>query len=415
MPELDLRESSLRRDRITRQRLDRVIPAVMEESEIECWILVSREYAEDPVAQTMLPATWLSSRRRTILVFLREGSDVRRAAISRYEVDGLFPSAWNRSSEPDQWRALRSIVADGSPASIAVSGSESFAHADGLTATEKAQLLDALGSELAERVVPGEELAVRWLQTRIPEERPILEEACSHAHDILRRALSREAVTPSVTTTEDLEWWLRDQVQLLGCPVWFHPSASVQRSGADLRGSFANATKAVTIEPGDLVHIDFGILWDHLCTDQQQHGYVLEPGQTSVPEGLQAALSSGNRLQDILLASFEDGRTGNDVLATALDAGRRAGLDPVIYTHPIGYHGHGAGPVIGLWDQQEGVPDGGDVRIFGPSAWSIELMNRSEVPEWGEEKVSIMLEEEAWYEDGLADWVDGRQTEIWAI
>lgn len=411
---LDLRSSAARRDQMTRRRLDRIVPSIMAEEDIDCWILVSREYAEDPVAQTMLPATWMSSRRRTILVFIAGPDGVRRHAVTRYEVDGLFPSAWDPEADGDQWQALARLVGDARPERIAVSKSQNFAHGDGLTATEHADLLSALGPQLAERVVSGEALAVRWLQTRLPEERPVLEKACSTAHGILRRALSSEAITPGTTTTNDLEWWLRDEVQRHGTTVWFHPTASVQRRGADLRGSFASKPGDIVIEPGDLVHIDFGLIWDHLCTDQQQHGYVLGPGEGMPPQGLIAAMRNANQLQKILIGHFAEGRTGNEVLSATLDDARSSGLEAMVYTHPIGYHGHGAGPTIGLWDQQDGVAGPGDIALFGPSAWSIELLNRSYVPEW-ESSVAIMLEEEAWFEDGRVNWVDGRQKEIWTI
>jgi Xaa-Pro aminopeptidase len=414
-PMLNLRDSSHRRDAITKRRLDQLIAPLMSDADVDAWVLISREYAEDPVAQTMLPATWMSSRRRTILVFVNEGADVIRKAITRYEVDGLFEAGWDPEAEPDQWAALARYLTEVDPERIAVSTSTSFAHADGLTHTELELFEKAVGPELAPRFVSGEALAVGWLQTRIPEERAIFEEACSQAHQILRRALSPEAVKPGETTTRDLEWWLRWEVQSLGCPVWFHPSASLQRPGVDLRGSFALATRDQPIEPGDLIHIDFGIVWDHLCTDQQQHGYVLKPGEVEVPDGLANAMEKTNRLQDVVTSEFAVGRTGNEVLAAALSEARGSGLSPVIYTHPIGYHGHGAGPTIGLWDQQDGVAGSGDVKLSAPSAWSIELMNRAPVPEWGGFEVAIMLEEDAWFEDGKVEFLDGRQTGIWVI
>ncbi|MEX2132758.1 MAG: M24 family metallopeptidase [Acidimicrobiia bacterium] len=411
---INLEESASRRDALTVARLDRLIPSLMDDAGIDCWILISREYAEDPVVETMLPAKWMSSRRRTILLFLRDRDGYAREAVTRYEVDGLFPTTWDPGVEPDQWAVLARRISEARPESIAVNTSTDFAHADGLTATEQGRLLDALGPEFAGRIVSGEALAVRWLQTRLPEERRVLEEACAVAHGILQRALSPEAIDLGSTTTGDLEWWLRAEVQKLGTRVWFHPSVSVQRNGRDMRGSFASATRPTVIEPGDLVHIDFGLVGDHLCTDQQQHGYVLERPGARVPEGLREAMYKANQVQDILLERFVDGASGNEILARTLAETRAAGLDAMIYSHPIGYHGHGAGATIGLWDQQDGVPGSGDVDVFGPSAWSIELMNRAHVPEW-DGTVAIMLEEEAWFEDGAAAWVDGRQTEIWAI
>lgn len=413
---LDLRVSADRRDETTRRRLDVIVPRLMDAAGVDCWVLVSREYADDPVAMTMLPATWMSSRRRTFLVFFRLGEPVERLAVSRYEIEGLFPAVWDLEREPDQWRALASLIRERDPERIAINTSSDFAHGDGLTLSEHKALVEALGQDLAARIVSTDDLSVGWLETRLPEERSTFAEACNISHDVLRRALSTEAVVPGRTTTFDLEWWLRAAVQALGTEVWFHPTASVQRREGDLRGSFSTRPEPVTIVPGDLLHIDFGIVWHGICTDQQQHGYVVVGGaESSVPEGLAAAMVNANRLQDILMGNFEVGRTGNEVLQSSLDLATYEAILGRIYTHPIGLHGHGAGPTIGLWDQQGGVPGAGDRVLAADTAWSIELMAESRVAEWDDHPVRIMLEEDAWFDGETCEFLDGRQNEIWLI
>ena len=387
----------------------------MDQVDIDCWVLISREYSDDPVVLTMLPATWTTSRRRTILVFFRTSDGVDRCAVSRYQVEGLFPARWDVDAEPDQMKALAGLIKERDPRHIAVNTSTHFAHGDGLTKTEHQALVAALGADLSTRLVPGDDLSVGWLETRLPEERSTVAEACATAHGLLRRALSPEVIGAGHTTTHDVEWWLRDAVQDLGTHVWFHPTVSAQRHSGDLRGSFASHPEPVTIEPGDLVHIDFGIVWHGLCTDQQQHGYVLKDSEVEVPEGLTAALATANRLQDILLGNFELGRTGNDVLSTTLDLATYEAILGKVYTHPIGFHGHGAGPTIGLWDRQDGIPGEGDRRLVADTAWSIELMAESPVPEWDNNPVRIMLEENAWFDGVRPEFLDGRQTEIWPI
>ncbi|MGA7281199.1 MAG: Xaa-Pro aminopeptidase, partial [Acidimicrobiia bacterium] len=208
MTRLHLRQAAEDRDALTRRRLDLLVPRIMEEADVDCWVLVSREYADDPVVMSMLPATWMSSRRRTILVFAREGDRTMRFSISRYQIDDLFESRWDPGRQPDQWRALANAIRQIDPATIAVDTSVSFAHADGLTASEREGLVGALGPDLSDRLVSGEGLAVAWLERRLPEERAIGEEACALAHGLLRRALSNEAVHPGETTTADLAWWL---------------------------------------------------------------------------------------------------------------------------------------------------------------------------------------------------------------
>jgi Xaa-Pro aminopeptidase len=386
---------------------------LMQRHAIDAWVLVAREYNEDPVVSTMMPATWLSARRRTILVFTDQGA--ARSAVSRYAVGDRFPAVWDREAEPDQWRALAGLLERSDPAQIALNTSQTYALADGLSHTEHEALVAALPQRLRSRIVSAEPLAIGWLETRIPSEVTALAEACAIAHDIVRRGLSREAVTPGVTSTRDLEWWLRQTVHDAGFATWFHPAASVQRRGGAERTGFASRPGDDVIQTGDLVHVDFGIVHRGMHTDQQQHAYVLAPGETSTPAGLLAGVRDANRAQDLLMAEMIVGRTGNEILRATRAACADAGLDATIYTHAIGVHGHAAGPTIGLWDQQGGVPGAGDDPIHPETAYSIELSVAATVPEWGGQVVRFMLEEDALHDGTTVRFLDGRQTEPWVI
>ncbi len=401
-------------DRVLLERLDSVVPLIMDRAGIDCWVLVAREYNEDPVVATMLPSTWINARRRTILVFTDSGRT--RAAIARYGVGDAFPAAWDPESEPDQWARLAAYLAEHSPQRIGLSRSEAFALADGLSATEHAALAAALSPELAMRLVPAESLAIGWLETRTATERDLHAAACAIAHAILREALSPAVITPKSTTTADVEWWLRQRVADLNLGTWFHPTVSVQRARPyDDRKSFAMAPGDTVIEPGDLVHIDFGIAYLGLHTDQQQHAYVLRPGETAAPPGINTGMTAANLAQDLVMREFRTGRTGNEVLAAARAAAATAGLDATIYSHPIGLHGHAAGPTIGLWDQQGGVPGQGDYPVFPDTSYSIELSVVVPVAEWDGSPVRFMLEEDAFFDGAACNFLDGRQTDVWLI
>ena len=113
-------------------------------------------------------------------------------------------------------------------------------------------------------------------------------------------------------------------------------------------------------------------------------------GETAPPAGLTAGMVAGNRMQDLLMAEFVTGRTGNEILAASLAAAAAESIDALVYTHPIGLHGHAAGPTIGLWDQQAGVPGQGDYPLFPTTAHSIELSVEVAVPEWDGQAVFIM-------------------------
>jgi Xaa-Pro aminopeptidase len=388
----------------------------MDRAGLDAWVVAGREYDEDPVLRTMLPATWLdTARRRTILLFLRAEGGIRRMAVARYDVGDAFPSAWDPETQPDQWSRLADLLAEAGPARIGVNQSAVFALGDGLSASEREALVEHLGPALAARLVPAEAAAIGWLETRLPEEREAMAEACRASHGYLRRALSPEVVIPGATTTADVEWWLREAVHAGGFGSWFHPTCTVQRGGGAARDSFAGKPGETVIGPGDLVHVDFGIVADGYHTDQQQHAYVLLPGETRAPDGLVAGMALANRLQDLLMDELAAGRSGNEVLAATRAAAVAEGLDGLVYTHPIGLHGHAAGPTIGLWDNQVAVDGQGDYRVWPSTAYSIELQARAAVPEWDGQVVQFMLEEDAWFDGAGCTFLDGRQTEPWLI
>ncbi|TNF86678.1 MAG: aminopeptidase P family protein [Gammaproteobacteria bacterium] len=390
-------------------RVQNVLPALMRREGIDLWLIIGREYNEDPVLKTMLPATWLSARRRTMLLIHDPGSDqpLETLAVARYNVGNVFSQAWDPEEEPDQWRRLADLIKERDPAQIGINLSEDFALADGLPHTEHRLLVDALAPDYAARLVSAEALAIGWLETRTPREMVVYQQICAIAHRIIAEGFSEAVIQPGVTTVSDVQWWYRERVRGLKLTSWFHPTVAIQRPDA-------TDTPPTVIRPGDLLHVDFGITYLRLNTDTQQHAYVLKPGETMAPEALRKALASGNRLQDILTANFISGRTGNEILAAARAQALDEGINPSIYTHPIGYHGHAAGPTIGLWDQQDGVPGKGDYPLYPNTAHSIELAAILELPGWSG-PMRIKLEEDAFFDGKSVRYIDGRQTVLHLI
>lgn len=400
-------------------KLSHYLPDMMERQGIDMWVLISREYNEDPVLRTMLPSTWLSARRRTILVLFNpgEGKPLQRFAVARYAVDTLFAKAWDKESQPNQWQRLVELIETLSPKRIAINKSEHFALADGMTATEYLAFMEVLPSELQAKVTSAEKLAINWLETRTELEMQYYPTLIKIGHDIIAQALSNQVVTVGETTTDDIAWWFRDKSKSIGLENWFHPSVSIQRASPekfDHLTAFSKRASPQTILPGDLIHIDFGLTYLRLNSDQQQHAYVLREGESEAPEYLQKALYNANRLQDIFTGNFAVGRTGNEVLAISRQQAIKEGIKPSIYTHPLGYHGHAAGTTLGMWDSQGGVPVQGDYPLQPNTAYSIELNAATFVPEWGKE-VRIMLEENAFFDGKTVSYMDGRQTSFHLI
>ncbi|MDY7096894.1 MAG: M24 family metallopeptidase [Pseudomonadota bacterium] len=410
-PILPLRQRADVIDRILAERLDTVIPQIMREEGVDFWLLMSREYFEDPVTASMLDAKSMSARRRTILIFHDpgEGQPVERLTVSRYGLAGLFEPSWDPEEQPDQWQAVADIIAERDPSRIAINYSDLKAFGDGMTLSQYRAMTAKLAPEYRERIVSGETLSVRWLETRIPAEMELYPGIVRIAHAVIGEALSRKVITPGESTCADVQWWYRERLKELGLKPWFHPSIGIQREGEEgiLRGD-------TVIQPGDLIWTDFGITYLRLNTDTQHLAYVLKPGETQVPAGLAAGLANSNRVQDILTANFEAGLSGNEVLAKSRAQAIAAGLEPSIYTHPIGAHGHGAGPAIGFWDNQQADPRGsGTVRAN--TAWSIELTSYAAVPEWGGQRIDFRTEEDAYFDGKTVRYLDGRQTQITVI
>jgi Xaa-Pro aminopeptidase len=416
---LTVREQATVIDQWMAERVQTVLPEVMRRSGIDMWIIISREYNEDPVIKTMLPATWHAARRTTILVAYDPGAGkpLETFGISRYNTGDQFKTAWNPEKEPDQWKALADMIVSKNPKKIGVNKSATFGLADGISATDYEKLLAALPKKLHERVVSAENVAVGWLETRTPSEMVVYQQIVRMAHQIIAEGFSEQVIQPGITTTDDVVWWFRQRIVELGLTTWFHPTVSIQRKDPEsfehLR-AFSERPALQVIQPGDLLHVDFGITYLRLNTDTQQHAYVLKPGEADVPDFLKDAFKKGNRVQDILTGHFKTGRTGNEILKATLDQCKTEGLKGVIYTHPLGFHGHAAGPTVGLWDQQGGVPGGGDYPLYPNTVHSIELNVSVYLEAWGKE-IRIMLEEDAFFDGSTVRYIDGRQREIMAI
>jgi len=410
---LPLRDQTAVRNRWLRQRLDEVLPELMQREGFDMWIVIASEYNEDPVILTLLPQPDMTARRRTILVFsLNQDGSLDKFTLHRYGFGDFYQQGWDPDTDEKQYASLARIVRERDPKTIGINVSADFAFGDGLTHSEYGNLAAALGNRYMARTKGAERLCIGWLERRIPPELVVYPGIVEIGHAIIAEAFSNRTIQPGITTTDDVIWWMRQKMLALGLQAWFQPDIDIQAPG-QLYDKKDNPRKLIL--PGDLLHCDMGFYYLGLATDQQQHAYILRPDETDAPDGLKAALADGNRLQEILLAAMEIGRTGNEVLRVALEQARAEGLNPSIYSHPLGYHGHAAGPLIGLWDQQEGVPGRGDYELFDETCYSIELNIKKTVPEWGGQEVRIAQEEDAVLTGGQVRWLSGRQTEFYLI
>ena len=414
-----LREQDAIRQEWLKLRLERVLPTLMRRHGIQMWLVINREYNEDPVFRSLVSPSVMAARRRTILVFFDRGGEkgIERLALGGGTNGGLYEmyrdpdNAGREIMGGSQWQTLRKIIEQRQPSTIGINVSHTHAFSDGLSSGEREQLESALGPWTS-KLVRAENLPHEYISVRLPEMEPHYVAMMKIVHALIARAFSNEVITPGKTTTKDVEWWLRQSVNDQGLGEWFPPTVSVQRPERQATQFAATVRpEATVIERGDHLHVDFGIHAMGLATDTQHVGYVLKEAETDVPAGLQKALVHSNRMQDIAFAEMRPGRTGNEVLAAMLAQMKKEGIDGTMYSHPVNDYGHGAGPLIGLWDRQEGVPGRGDVLLL-PNTWfSIELQATTAVPEWSGQRVRSAQEEDAILgPEGNMRWVLSRQT-----
>ncbi len=413
-----LREQAAIQQAWVTARLERVLPTLMRRHGVAMWLVVCREYNEDPVFFSMVAPTTFAARRRTIYVFFDRGEKhgVERLALGGSSQGGLYtvyrdPEVENRELwGQGQWALLRKLIEERNPATIAVNISRNHAFGDGLSAGEREALEDALGPKWVARFVRAENLPLEYISIRLPEMLPRYRTLMATVHHLISRAFSNEVVKPGVTTNSDVVWWLRQQLNDRGYATWFHPTVRVQRQGIKPDSPIAQ-TDNVVIERGDVLHVDFGLTALGLATDTQHMGYVLRAGEKEPPPGIRKALENANQLQDLLMERMRPGRSGNEILNDTLAAMKQAGINGAVYTHPIGDHGHGAGPLVGLWDRQQGVPGRGDVLVMPDTWFSIELSAPTAVPEWGGQELWVGQEEDAALVGEKIEWVLRRQTQ----
>lgn len=410
---LSLKDRATLIEKIQKDRLDNLLPELMSKNGIDMWIIITREYNEDPIIKTLLPPTWLNARRRTILVFSFDESTKKTesVAISRYNFGKNIKSIWDKEKNPNQMLALKDYIDKVNPKKIGLNYSENFALIDGISKSDYELFYSSISNDIKQRIVSAENLGIQWIETRTKLEKEIYKDLVSITQNIINEAFSNKVIVPGKTTTDDVVWWMREKVLELKLKTWFHPTVDVQRNEQSDLYAFDGKSKYDIIQPGDLVHCDFGISYLTLNTDCQQIAYVLKSDEKEAPEFLTKALKDANKLQDILTSEFELDKTGNEILLNSLKIAKVKGLDPQIYTHPLGTFGHSAGTTIGMWDSQEGVPIKGDVLMKYNTVYAIELNNKSFIKDWNKE-VRIMLEEAGLFEENGFKYINGRQEEI---
>lgn len=416
MPKLlSLREQMNVRETWLKKRFDTILLPMMRKHGISMWIVTNEEFHTDPVTESIVPPIPIVGRR-DFFIFADNGATLEKFAVVRYEEERLKNFYTLISPLRDKTaETIRKIVSERNPKTIALNMGGGRGQSDGITHNAYKFLAETLGKEYESRFVSGGKFITDFLDTRIPEELEHYRTAVLVTDILTRRAFSNEVITPGKTTVGDVRWWLLQQVNNLGLTVWFQPDLRVQRFSKTNETSqqfLAVADESVVLQRGDLIHVDFGLNYMGLSTDWQKHAYILREGEKDAPEGLKNALKNTNRLQDALFNVARAGMTGAEVYDATMVQMKKENINAMIYSHPIGTQGHGLGASI---DFRRATIGGAEELLRLGSYTSIELNTSTKIPEWKDQTVTIMAEDDAFMTAKGFEFFRPRQTAFYLI
>jgi Xaa-Pro aminopeptidase len=406
--QMDVREAWLKK------RLDTLLLPMMRKHGIAMWMVVNEEFNSDPATEYIVPPIPMVGSR-DFFIFADTGDKLERIAIVRYSEERLKNHYQMTSVSRDKLgETLRATIAKYAPRNIALNMNGPRGQQNGLSQASYKMLAETLGPDTEKKFVPAGNFLSDFFDTRLPEELEHYRTAVLVTDILTRRAFSNEVITPGKTTVGDVRWWFLQQLSDLGLTTWFQPDIRVQRrakASSTSQQFLSVADEATVIERGDLIHIDCGLNYMGLATDWQKHAYVLQKGETDVPAGMKKALANTNALQDAIFAVARVGMTGAEVYDAAMADMKRRGIEAMIYSHPIGTHGHGLGASI---DFRRAIT-GSEERFRLGSFTSIELNTATTLPEWGDQKITIMAEDDAVMTPEGFKFIRPRQTSFYLI
>jgi len=411
---LPMRERDRVIHQVLRKRLETLLPMAMRETGFDMWLVICQEDNPDPVFQTMIPLnTWAPILQMLIFSLPEGGSQVERINLSMTQTGDLYTRPWSGRNTAEQWQMLAEIIAERKPRRIGINtGSIQWA-AGGLTYNLYQQLCQAVPGEYHARMTSAETLATRWLATLTDEEIELFQHVASLAHGLIKDCYSRASLMPGVTTTADLEWLYWQRAVDLGLEVSFKPFFNLVRSD-ELKEKYGEDD--LVIRGGDLIHCDVGVRYLRLNSDHQQWAYVRRGDEQDAPAGLRSLLHEGNRLQNVFMAEFQPGLSGNELLQRILERARAEGIpNPKVYSHSLGLFLHEPGPLIGLPWEQENTAGRGEVRLNYNNAFTMELSVRDRILEWNGQEVTLSMEEDVVFTEQGCRLLDGRQVEFYLV
>jgi len=396
---MSLKEEFKIKDQILKHRLETLLKSLMDETGIDMWIVIGDEYNEGPCLKTLLPSTFFNARKQSIIIFYNTGDTVEKMIVSKpdftiaefYEPVLLKPPHFDFEvfystfatqydletiralPVEDTYECLNRIIKERNPKNIAINYSELSPFSDGMSHTNYQHLKNNLDQSFHSKLISSEQLTLRWLETRTDLEMTYMKKVVDKTREIIHKGYSRNIITPGKTTIGDLRFYLMETAMSIGMVPWFDATIWIRRIGHPHLEKDAEI-----ILEGDLLHCDFGVKYLGLCSDVQEMAYIKSINDDALIHDYETVHSSCQRLQDLVIKNFKEGLTGNEILQNALDEAKDI-PGAMVYTHPIGFYGHGPGPTIGQFSNQTFVSGMGEYPLHNNTCYALELCVRQYV------------------------------------
>ena len=390
----------------------------MRRAGVDMWIIMSREFNVDPILQMFGDygiSGWYGHRNAYIFFDPGKNKPLERTLIGTHQSGRMvefFPTIISYGEEGLKPH-LSKYINKRKPKKIAINRSRTVSMSDGITVEMLAFLEDAIGPKYSSRLTSSQDLIFDYINHRTAAELEIETNASHRTWYILRRAFSNEVVTPGKTKLMDIYGFILQEWQDQDLEFNFSPGITIYRKGVN---GGIDDTENPIVEPGDILHVDFGVRLMGLVTDQQHVAYVLRKNENEPPMGLQKLFKQSVIVGDFFAEELQAGKIGSDVKTTIEKRAAKQGIKASIYGHTQGNWVHGAG-ARAVFDWPDRYGDFAREPVRSSEFWSIEYNVQGKVPEWNNQIVTIPREEDAVIEaDGSgARFIVGPQKEFWLI
>ena len=354
-------ESKIPRDlhlQIAKEKHD-LLPAIMKDLDIDCWIVFARSTAAipDPVMELVVVGdiVW----KAAFIFSLKNGKFNKTAIVGNHDVIAEEEKGiWNKvlGYKEGISELFKQFVDDLDPKKIAIDYSTDDVTSDGLTYGMYMILSDIL-AEHAKKFVSAENIIQKLRGRKSKTEIELITKSCEMTKGIYERIGSRVKVGMVET---DVQKMFHDEVAKLGVvTAWQAHSCPAVDAGPDKEIGHAGPKPDIKIKEGHTLHYDFGVKLHGYCSDIQRMYFFGK--EADIPEELIHAFDTVHGAITQAAEFIKPGVKGFEVDKIARDYVLERGYEEYGHAlgHQVGTKTHDGGTLLGpLWERYRDIPKG---------------------------------------------------------